>query len=138
MASAVICISKGQRFNFSRYIFDSLVRNVNSSSKFYMYPRFIQQIIQAQVVDLSSHSTRYISLALTQKVFANMRRVGKGCSGVETPLFNNMLQVREEDAEEEVQVPTPDDVDQENVVEETADDVAQPTLPLPSSPIVPP
>nr|GFD11548.1 hypothetical protein [Tanacetum cinerariifolium] len=42
-----------------------------------------------------------------------------------------MLQVREEDAEEEVQIPTHDDVDQENVVEETADDVAQPTSPLP-------
>nr|GFD36087.1 hypothetical protein [Tanacetum cinerariifolium] len=47
-----------------------------------------------------------------------MRRVGKGCSGVETPLFENMLQVREAGAEEEVQVPTHDDVDQENVVEE--------------------
>nr|GFC32385.1 hypothetical protein [Tanacetum cinerariifolium] len=31
--------------------------------------------------------------ALTQKVFANMRRVGKGCSGIETPLFKNILQV---------------------------------------------
>nr|GFC28643.1 hypothetical protein [Tanacetum cinerariifolium] len=98
MASAVICLSKGQRFNFLRYIFDSLVRNVDSSSKFYMYPRFIQLIIQAQVVDLSSHTTRYISPALTQKVFANMRRVGK---------------------------------------EEIADDVAQPTLPLPPSPVIP-
>nr|GFB67928.1 hypothetical protein [Tanacetum cinerariifolium] len=98
MASAVICLSRGQRFNFS-----SLVRNVDSSSKFYRYPCFIQLIIQAQVVDLSSHTTHYISLALTQKVFANMRRVGKGCSGVETPLFENMLEVREIDAEEEVQ-----------------------------------
>nr|GFD00507.1 hypothetical protein [Tanacetum cinerariifolium] len=35
-------------------------------------------------------------------------------------------------------VPTHDDVDQENVVEETADDVSQHTSPLPSSPIVPP
>nr|GFD23633.1 hypothetical protein [Tanacetum cinerariifolium] len=50
MDSAVICLSKGQRFNFSKYIFDSLVRNVDSSSKFYMYPRFIQLIIQAQNV----------------------------------------------------------------------------------------
>nr|GFC10401.1 hypothetical protein [Tanacetum cinerariifolium] len=130
MASAVICLSKGQRFNFSRYIFDCLVRNVDSSSKFYMYPRFIQLIIQAQVVDLSSHTTRYISPALTQKVFANMRRVGKGCSGIETPLFENMLEIREVDAEEEVQVPTHDDVDQENVIEEIADDVAPPTSPL--------
>nr|GFA88628.1 hypothetical protein [Tanacetum cinerariifolium] len=138
MASAVICLSKGQRFNFSRYIFDSLVRYVNSSSKFYMYPRFIQLIIQAQVVDLSSHTTRYISPALTQKVFANMRRVRKGCSGIETPLFENMLEIREIDEEEEVQVPTHDDVDQENVVEEIADDVPQPTSPLPPSPIIPP
>nr|GEW13647.1 hypothetical protein [Tanacetum cinerariifolium] len=28
-----------QKFNFSKYIFESLVRNVDSSSKFYMYPR---------------------------------------------------------------------------------------------------
>nr|GEY13163.1 ribonuclease H-like domain, reverse transcriptase, RNA-dependent DNA polymerase [Tanacetum cinerariifolium] len=87
MASAVICLSKGQKFNFSKYIFDSLVRNVDSSSKFYMYPRFIQLIIQNRVCDLSTHTTRFIPPALTQKVFANMRRVGKGFSGVETPLF---------------------------------------------------
>nr|GFC90590.1 hypothetical protein [Tanacetum cinerariifolium] len=42
----------------------------------------------------------------------------------------------EEDAEEEVQVPAHNDVDQENVVEETDDAVAQPTSPLPPSPIV--
>nr|GFA06153.1 hypothetical protein [Tanacetum cinerariifolium] len=36
MASAVICLSKGQRFNFSKYIFDSLVPNVDNNSKFYM------------------------------------------------------------------------------------------------------
>nr|GEU65280.1 hypothetical protein [Tanacetum cinerariifolium] len=87
MASAVICLSKGQRFNFSKYIFDSLVRNVDSSSKFYMYPWFIQLIIQTNIADLSTHTTRYISPTLTQKIFANMRRVGKGFSGVETPLF---------------------------------------------------
>nr|GFB93284.1 synaptobrevin, longin-like domain protein [Tanacetum cinerariifolium] len=39
MASALICLSSGQRFNFSKYIFESLVRNVDSTSKFYMYPR---------------------------------------------------------------------------------------------------
>nr|GEW20669.1 hypothetical protein [Tanacetum cinerariifolium] len=100
-ASAVICLSKGQKFNFSKYIFDSLVRNVDSSSKFYMYPRFIQLIIQNQVGDLSTHTTRYISPALTQKVFANMRRVGKGFSRVETPLFEGMITERQP-AEEEL------------------------------------
>nr|GFA13560.1 hypothetical protein [Tanacetum cinerariifolium] len=44
-----------------------------------------------QVGDLSSHTTKYSSPALTQKVFTNMRRVGKGFSGVETPLFQGMI-----------------------------------------------
>nr|GFC82775.1 hypothetical protein [Tanacetum cinerariifolium] len=70
-------------------------RNVDSSSKFYMYPRFIHLIIQNQSGDLSTHTSKYISPALTQKVFANMRRMGKGCSGVETPLFEGMLVARE-------------------------------------------
>nr|GFC61159.1 hypothetical protein [Tanacetum cinerariifolium] len=55
MASALICLSSRQRFNFSKYIFESLVRNVDNSSKFYMYPRFIQLIIQSTIADLSKH-----------------------------------------------------------------------------------
>nr|GEU64446.1 xylulose kinase-1 [Tanacetum cinerariifolium] len=69
----------------------ALVRNVDSSTKFYMYLRFLQLIIRAQVSDLSSHSTKYSSPALTQKVFANMRRVGKRFSRVDTPLFEGMI-----------------------------------------------
>nr|GEY52373.1 hypothetical protein [Tanacetum cinerariifolium] len=91
MASAVICLSTGRKFNFSKYIFNNLVSNVDSPTKFYMYPRFLHLMIKKQVGDLSSHTTKYSSLALTQKEFANMRRVGKGCSGVETPLFEGMI-----------------------------------------------
>nr|GEV72197.1 hypothetical protein [Tanacetum cinerariifolium] len=134
MASSLICISSGKRFNFSKYIFESLVQNVDSTSKFYMYPRFIQLIIHSNIADLSKHTNRYISPVLTQKVFANMRRVGKGFSGVETPLFENMLAVRAIDAEEEVQVSTQDDVVQENVIEEVAAKVVQPTPTSPSPP----
>nr|GEX56582.1 hypothetical protein [Tanacetum cinerariifolium] len=36
--------------------------------------------------DLSSHNTKYTSHALIQKVFANIRRIGKGFLGVDTPL----------------------------------------------------
>nr|GFA98202.1 synaptobrevin, longin-like domain protein [Tanacetum cinerariifolium] len=53
MASAVIYLSSGRKFNFSKYIFDSLVRNVDSPTKFHT--------------------------------------VGKGFSGVETPLFEGMI-----------------------------------------------
>nr|GEY26397.1 putative ribonuclease H-like domain-containing protein [Tanacetum cinerariifolium] len=56
------------------------------------------------IVDLSKHTTRYISPALTQKVFANMRRVGKGFSRVEPPLFESMLVVKDVAEEAEAQV----------------------------------
>nr|GEW08355.1 hypothetical protein [Tanacetum cinerariifolium]GEW11806.1 hypothetical protein [Tanacetum cinerariifolium] len=69
-----------------------------------MYPRFLELIIRKQVGDLSTHTTKYPSPTLTRKVFANMRRVGKGFSGVETPLFEGMLVaqevVKEGDADE--------------------------------------
>nr|GEW61552.1 hypothetical protein [Tanacetum cinerariifolium] len=44
------------------------------------------------------------STALTQKVFANIRRVGKGFLGVETPLFALMLVQPQPQAEEEEEV----------------------------------
>nr|GEV94995.1 hypothetical protein [Tanacetum cinerariifolium] len=89
----------GRKFNFSKYIFDSLVTNVDSTKNFYMYPHFLQLLIRKQVGDPSTHTTKYASPTLTQKVFANMRIVGKGFSRVETPLFKGML-VRQEIEEE--------------------------------------
>nr|GEX57251.1 hypothetical protein [Tanacetum cinerariifolium] len=70
---------------------------------------------------------------------SDVTRVGKGFSGVETPLFENMLAVRAVDTEEEVQVPAQDDVVQEHVIEEFATEVVPPTLtsPSPSSPVIP-
>nr|GFA65095.1 hypothetical protein [Tanacetum cinerariifolium] len=78
-------------------------------------------MIRAQVGDLSLHSIKYSSPALTQKVFANIRRVGKGFSGVDTPLFEGMLvahQVDESAAEVNV-----DDVPAVGVTAEGATDV---------------
>nr|GEX14005.1 hypothetical protein [Tanacetum cinerariifolium] len=91
MASAVICLATGRKFNFSKYIFDSMVGNMDSPSKFLMYSRFLQVMINAQVDDLFYNNTKYTSPALTQKVFANMRKIGKGFLGVEIPLFDNMF-----------------------------------------------
>nr|GEY25931.1 uncharacterized mitochondrial protein AtMg00810-like [Tanacetum cinerariifolium] len=78
------------------------------SAKRTFWNEFITTMASAnQVGDLSTHTTRYISPALTQKVFANMRWVGKGFSGIETPLFKGMLAARhlveEGIAEEQVQ-----------------------------------
>ncbi|GKA61607.1 hypothetical protein Tco_0761126, partial [Tanacetum coccineum] len=39
MASAIICLATNQKFNFSKYIFDNMVKNLKGGVKFLMYPR---------------------------------------------------------------------------------------------------
>nr|GEX10208.1 hypothetical protein [Tanacetum cinerariifolium] len=96
MAFAVICLSTYRKFNFSKYIFESL----------------------NQLGDLSTYTTTYSSPALTQKVFANMGRVGKEFLRVETPLFEGMLVARE--------------------FEEQGDDIQDRSIPSPTPPTPPP
>nr|GEX65211.1 putative ribonuclease H-like domain-containing protein [Tanacetum cinerariifolium] len=69
----------------------------------------------------------------------DVTRVGKGFSGVETPLFENMLAVKDVDEEEEAQVPAQGDDVQEHAAEEVATEVVPPipTSPSPSSHVIP-
>nr|GEW04242.1 hypothetical protein [Tanacetum cinerariifolium] len=94
MASAVICLATCRNFNFSKYIFDSLVRNVDSSSKFYV--------------------------------------VGKGFSGVGTPLFEGML------VSQQVADLVDDDVAANDVADVVANADAEPTPPSPTPTPTPP
>ena len=55
MASAVICLATNRKFNFSKYIFDCMVKNVNNPGKFLMYPRFVQVFLEKQLVDMTRH-----------------------------------------------------------------------------------
>ncbi|GJT20118.1 hypothetical protein Tco_0878824 [Tanacetum coccineum] len=92
MASAIICLATNQKFNFSKYIFESMVRNLdNLSRKFLMYPRFVQVFLDQQLDGMLTHKRIYITPSHTKKFFGNMRRVGKGFSGRVTPLFPTMV-----------------------------------------------
>ncbi|GJW35609.1 ribonuclease H-like domain, reverse transcriptase, RNA-dependent DNA polymerase [Tanacetum coccineum] len=64
IASAVICLANNQKFNFSKLIFDEPFNDTYETPK---------------------HN---------QKVFANMRRKGKGFSGKVTLLFQSMLAIQ--------------------------------------------
>nr|GEW37243.1 hypothetical protein [Tanacetum cinerariifolium] len=111
-----------------------------------MYPRFLQLIIRKQVGDLSTHTTKYTSSALTQKVFANMKRVGKEFSGVETSLFEGLLVAQEvgegvADEEHDEGVPAAGvvakgDVSAAHDKVPTADE--EPSIPSPTPPTPPP
>ncbi|GKA07517.1 hypothetical protein Tco_0686741, partial [Tanacetum coccineum] len=92
MASAIICLATNQKFNFSKYIFENMVKNLeNVSGKFLMYPRFVQVFLNKQMEGMSSHKRIYVTPSHTKKIFGNMKRVGKGISCRETPLFPIMV-----------------------------------------------
>nr|GFD41295.1 hypothetical protein [Tanacetum cinerariifolium] len=81
------------------------------------------------------------SPALTQKVFANMRRVGKGFLGVETPLFEGMpVGVIKEGgaAEDQVQDVTADTATQGANTTVLGDDVQDQSILSLTSPTPPP
>ncbi|GJR28320.1 hypothetical protein Tco_1104552 [Tanacetum coccineum] len=48
IATALICLSTGRVYNFSKLIFDGMMANLKNKKKFLMYPRFLQIILNIQ------------------------------------------------------------------------------------------
>ncbi|GJZ12762.1 hypothetical protein Tco_0547992 [Tanacetum coccineum] len=106
MASAIICLATNQKFNFSKYIFESMVKNLDNAVKFLMYPRFVQVFLNNQLEGMATHNRIYIAPSHTKKIFANMRRQGKDFSGRVTPLFPTMVVQAQEEIGEGSAMPT--------------------------------
>nr|GEX26951.1 hypothetical protein [Tanacetum cinerariifolium] len=90
MASATICLTTNQKFNLSRYILLSLVKNIQAGVPFFTFSRFVQLIINHQLGDMTHHKEIFDTSPLTKKLFANIKRVGTGFSEEVTLLFDNM------------------------------------------------
>ncbi|GKA70792.1 hypothetical protein Tco_0776931, partial [Tanacetum coccineum] len=86
LATALICLSTSGIYNFSKLIFDGIVANLKSKTKFLMYPRFLQMILEIQ----TENKHPYLAIVLTKKIFGNMKR---GFRGVPRPLLPAMLPV---------------------------------------------
>ncbi|GJR17328.1 putative ribonuclease H-like domain-containing protein [Tanacetum coccineum] len=91
IATAIICLATNRIFNFSKFIFDAMVKNLESTHKFLMYPRFIQILLNKQKRLMLPHTRTYSTPTLINKLFNNMRRASKGYSRVVIPLFDTML-----------------------------------------------
>ncbi|GJY38233.1 hypothetical protein Tco_0424597 [Tanacetum coccineum] len=99
-ALKIICLANNQKFNFSKYIFESMMKNLDSAVKFLMYPRFVQVFLDNQLEGMMNHNKIYIAPSHTEKVFANIKRQGKDFSGRVTPLFSTMtVQAQQEQGE---------------------------------------
>nr|GEV41785.1 lon protease homolog 1, mitochondrial-like [Tanacetum cinerariifolium] len=102
IAYVVICLATDQKFNFSMYIFDSMVKNLDSATKILMFPRFVQVFLNNHLEEMANHTRIYVLLSHTKKIFGNMKRVGKGFSGRDTPLFPTMMVQAQEELDEPV------------------------------------
>nr|GEV11291.1 putative ribonuclease H-like domain-containing protein [Tanacetum cinerariifolium] len=91
MASAIICMANNQKFNFSKYILNNMVKNLEAGVKFYMFSSFVQVFVNHQLGDMSRHKGIFVNPSLTKKIFANMKRVGTCFSRAITPLFETMM-----------------------------------------------
>ncbi|GKF05751.1 hypothetical protein Tco_0036419, partial [Tanacetum coccineum] len=99
-------------YNFSKSIFDGMVSNLKSKTKFLMYPQFLQMISEIQ----TENKHPYLAIVLTKKIFRNIKR---GFRGVPRPLLLAMLPVV--------------DVDQSAGQADQVVDQPLPSEPLPSS-----
>ncbi|GJX18107.1 hypothetical protein Tco_0218939 [Tanacetum coccineum] len=86
IATALICLSTGRVYNFSKLIFDGMVANLKSKTNFLMYPRFLQPILEIQ----TENKHPYLAVTLAKKIFRNMKR---GFRGAPKPLLPAMLLV---------------------------------------------
>nr|GEV28506.1 hypothetical protein [Tanacetum cinerariifolium] len=91
MASAINCLATNQNNNFSKYIFDHMVKNLEDGVKFLMFPRFVQVFLDSQVKGMLKHKEIYVTPSHTKKIFANMKRQRKDFSNKVTPLFETMM-----------------------------------------------
>ncbi|GKC84694.1 hypothetical protein Tco_1140411 [Tanacetum coccineum] len=91
IATAVICLTSNQKYNFSKLIFDGMLRHLDAKKKFVMYPRFISIFLDKQLANVPVPLDHFPVNTLTSKVFSFMVKKGKHFSGKVTPLFATML-----------------------------------------------
>ncbi|GJU38497.1 hypothetical protein Tco_1191454 [Tanacetum coccineum] len=91
IATAVICLSTNQKYNFSRLIFEGMLRHLDAAKKFVMYPRFLAIFLSKQLKNVPIPQDYFLVHALTSKVFSFIVKKGKHFSKRVTPLFTSML-----------------------------------------------
>nr|GFA94267.1 synaptobrevin, longin-like domain protein [Tanacetum cinerariifolium] len=62
IATALVCLATNRTYNFSKMIFDGMVKNVNNKiSKFLMYPRFLTICLRMSQFGQITHTHQYVA-----------------------------------------------------------------------------
>nr|GEW83594.1 hypothetical protein [Tanacetum cinerariifolium] len=92
ISTALVCLATNRTYNFSKMIFDGLVKNVNNKvSKFLMYPRFLTMCLRMSQFGQITHTHTYVVPFHTRKLFTTLRVNSPSFSGRIVPLFDTML-----------------------------------------------
>nr|GEX38949.1 hypothetical protein [Tanacetum cinerariifolium]GEX69665.1 hypothetical protein [Tanacetum cinerariifolium] len=92
LATSLVCLATNRVYNFSKTIFDCMVRNVNNKvSKFLMHPRFLSKCLKMGQFGQITHTHTYVVPFHTRKFFTTLRVNIPSFSGRTFPLFPSML-----------------------------------------------
>nr|GEU93402.1 retrovirus-related Pol polyprotein from transposon TNT 1-94 [Tanacetum cinerariifolium] len=92
IATALVCLATNRTYNFSKMIFDGLVKNVNNKVlKFLMYPRFLTMCLRMSQFGQITHTQTYVVPFHTKKLFTTLWVNSPSFSGRTVPLFAAML-----------------------------------------------
>nr|GEV79313.1 hypothetical protein [Tanacetum cinerariifolium] len=92
ITTVVVCLAINMVYNFSKMIFDGMVRNVNcKGSNFFIDPRFISKYLKMSQFGQITHSHTYSVPFHTRKFFTTLRVNSLSFSGRTVPLFATML-----------------------------------------------
>ncbi|GJT74744.1 hypothetical protein Tco_1041469 [Tanacetum coccineum] len=85
MTSTIICLATNQKFNFSKYIFESMVKNLdNVSGKFLMYPRSRRSKRKdTEVPQPSGPTTNVADEAVNEEMDNSLERAATTDTGLE-------------------------------------------------------
>nr|GEV12893.1 hypothetical protein [Tanacetum cinerariifolium] len=92
IATALVCLATNRVYNFSKMIFDGMVKNVNNKvSKFLMYPRFLSKCLKMGHFGQITNTHTYVVPFHTRKICNTLRVNNPSFSGRTVPLFSSML-----------------------------------------------
>nr|GFB20680.1 hypothetical protein [Tanacetum cinerariifolium] len=92
IATALVCLATNRTYNFSKMIFDGMVKNINNKiSKLLMYPRFLTICLRMSQFGQITHTHQYVVPFHTKKLFTTLRVNSPSFSGRIVPLFDTML-----------------------------------------------
>nr|GEY63061.1 hypothetical protein [Tanacetum cinerariifolium] len=141
-AEGVICLPNEEIFaGLARMGYEKPSTKLTFYKAFFLtqWKFFIHTILHSLSAKRASWNEFSSAMASVVICLSSGQRVGKGFSGVETPLFESMLVVKDIAEEVEAQVQAQGDDVQEPAAEEVGPEVVPPTPtpPLPPSPIIP-